>query len=106
MNRCSPGKQQKEFLFLGDVAPVPSCLGTAELKGVMVINIKLFGAGRISKVAKDIGSGIRKLQPGYRAIMVITMLSNRISPSPKAATQRLFGRISQFKIKEGPRKIV
>lgn len=46
---------------------MPFRLGTTELIIIMVIIILLFGAGRISKVAKELGSGIREFQSGLKS---------------------------------------
>ena len=39
-------------------------LGTTELIIILVIVIVLFGAGRISKIGGEIGSGIREFREG------------------------------------------
>ena len=41
-------------------------LGIPELLIILVIVIVLFGAGRISKVAGELGSGIRMLREGLQ----------------------------------------
>ncbi len=46
---------------------MPFRLGTIELIIIMVIIILLFGVGRISKVAKELGSGIREFQSGLKS---------------------------------------
>jgi sec-independent protein translocase protein TatA len=43
---------------------MPFHLGTPELIIVLVIVIVLFGAGRISKIAGELGSGIRAFRKG------------------------------------------
>ena len=40
--------------------------GTAELVIIMVIVVLLFGVGRISKVAGELGKGIREFRAGLR----------------------------------------
>ena len=45
---------------------MPFRLGTTELIIIMVIIILLFGVGRITKVAKELGSGIREFQAGLK----------------------------------------
>ena len=41
-------------------------LGTTELIIILVIVILLFGVGRITKVGKELGSGIRAFREGLR----------------------------------------
>ena len=41
-------------------------LGTTELVIILVIVILLFGVGRITKVGKELGSGIRAFREGIR----------------------------------------
>jgi sec-independent protein translocase protein TatA len=43
---------------------MPFNLGTPELIIILVIVIVLFGAGRISKIAGELGSGIRAFRKG------------------------------------------
>jgi sec-independent protein translocase protein TatA len=42
-------------------------LGTTELIIILVIVILLFGVGRITKVGKELGSGIRAFREGLRS---------------------------------------
>jgi sec-independent protein translocase protein TatA len=42
-------------------------LGTTELIIIMVIVILLFGAGRIGKIAAEMGKGIRDFQKGLKS---------------------------------------
>ncbi|MBS3750615.1 MAG: twin-arginine translocase TatA/TatE family subunit [Anaerolineales bacterium] len=41
-------------------------LGTTELIIILVIVFLLFGVGRVSKIAGELGSGIRAFQEGLR----------------------------------------
>lgn len=41
-------------------------LGTTELVIILVIVILLFGVGRITKVGKELGSGIRAFREGLK----------------------------------------
>ena len=43
---------------------MPIHLGTTELLIILVIVIVLFGAGRIGKIAGELGSGIRAFRKG------------------------------------------
>jgi sec-independent protein translocase protein TatA len=43
---------------------MPFRLGTTELIIVLVIVILLFGAGRIGRIAKELGQGIRSFKDG------------------------------------------
>ncbi len=43
---------------------MPFQLGTPELVITLVIIILLFGAGRISKIARELGGGIRSFRQG------------------------------------------
>lgn len=46
---------------------MPLRLGTPELVIILVIVILLFGAGRIGKIAGELGSGIKAFQEGIGA---------------------------------------
>lgn len=41
-------------------------IGTTELIIILVVVVLLFGAGRISKIAGEMGSGIREFRKGLR----------------------------------------
>ncbi|MBN1304682.1 MAG: twin-arginine translocase TatA/TatE family subunit [Anaerolineales bacterium] len=45
---------------------MPIRLGPAELTIILVIVILLFGAGRIGKIAGELGSGIREFQKSIK----------------------------------------
>lgn len=45
---------------------MPFRIGTTELMVILVIVIILFGAGRISKVAGELGQAIREFRAGLR----------------------------------------
>lgn len=45
---------------------LPIHFGTTELIVILVIVILLFGAGRISRIAGELGSGIRAFREGIR----------------------------------------
>ena len=44
---------------------MPFHFGTTELIILLVIVILLFGVGRISRLGKDLGTGIRKLREAF-----------------------------------------
>lgn len=46
---------------------MPFQLGTAELIIILVIIVVLFGAGRISRVAGELGRGIREFRNGLQS---------------------------------------
>ena len=46
---------------------MPFHLGSTELIIILVIIIVLFGAGRISKIAGELGQGIREFRKGISA---------------------------------------
>jgi sec-independent protein translocase protein TatA len=45
---------------------MPFHLGTTELIIILVIIVVLFGAGRIGKIASELGSGVRNFQKGIK----------------------------------------
>lgn len=45
---------------------MPIHIGSTELIIILVIVILLFGVGRISKVARELGSGIRSFREGLQ----------------------------------------
>jgi sec-independent protein translocase protein TatA len=46
---------------------MPFRLGTTELVIIMVIIILLFGVGRISKIAGELGRGVREFRSGLKS---------------------------------------